>query len=113
MFQGREQAKLMDELRELLDGFPGIQAEVVTFLGDRLSETITGESSPVVVNVYGDDLDVIDEKAQEIASVLQSIPGGKNAQVTTPPGAPRMSVRLAERSVDAVWFPRAGGSGSD
>jgi CzcA family heavy metal efflux pump len=101
---GRKQAKLMDELRDLLDGFPGIQAEVVTFLGDRISETITGESSPVVVNVYGDDLDVIDDKAQEIASVLQGIPGGKNAQVTTPPGAPRMAVRLRNDRLTQFGF---------
>ena len=49
---GDVQAKLMDELRDMLDGFPGIQGEVVTFLGDRISETITGETAPVVVNVY-------------------------------------------------------------
>jgi Cu/Ag efflux pump CusA len=101
---GREQAKLMDDMRDLLDGFPGIQAEVVTFLGDRISETITGESAPVVVNVYGDDLDVIDDKAQEIVSVLQAVPGGKNAQVTSPPGAPRMAVRLRSDRLTQFGF---------
>jgi CzcA family heavy metal efflux pump len=91
---GRVQARLMKDIRAMLDDFPGIQGEVVTFLGDRISETITGESAPVVVNVYGDDLDAIDDKAQEIASALQAVPGGKNAQVSSPPGAPRMEVRL-------------------
>jgi Cu/Ag efflux pump CusA len=94
----------MDDLRDMLDGFPGIQAEVVTFLGDRISETITGESAPVIVNVYGDDLDLIDDKARDIARVLQSIPGGKNAQVTSPPGAPRMSVRLRTERLTQLGF---------
>ena len=103
---GKVQAKLMDDLRDMLDGFPGIQAEVVTFLGDRISETITGESAPVVVNVYGDDLDLIDEKAGDIKRVLSSIPGGKNAQVKSPPGAPRMAVRLrAERLAQLGFRP--------
>ena len=101
---GKVQAKLMDELRDLLDGFPGIQAEVVTFLGDRISETITGESAPVVVNVYGDDLDVIDDKARDVAQVLQSVPGGKNAQVKSPPGAPRMAVRLRPERLAQLGF---------
>jgi CzcA family heavy metal efflux pump len=101
---GKAQAKLMDDLREMLDGFPGIQGEVVTFLGDRISETITGESAPVVVNVYGDDLDVIDDKAREIARVLQSLPGGKNAQVKSPPGAPRMAVRLRTERLTQLGF---------
>jgi methylmalonyl-CoA mutase cobalamin-binding domain/chain len=57
--------KLMEEIRDILNGFPGISSEVVTFLGDRISETITGEVSPVVINVFGDDLDLIDDKAKE------------------------------------------------
>ena len=69
---GKVQAKLMDDIRDIAGRFPGIQAEVVTFLGDRISETITGESAPVVINVYGDDLDVIDDKAAEIAQVLNN-----------------------------------------
>ena len=61
----------MKEIGEILDSFPGIQSEVVTFLGDRISETITGEASPVVVNIYGADLDTIDAKAAEVAQVLR------------------------------------------
>jgi CzcA family heavy metal efflux pump len=101
---GKVQARLMDDLRDLLDGFPGIQGEVVTFLGDRISETITGESAPVVVNVYGDDLDVIDEKAREIAQVLHTVAGGTNAQVKSPPGGPRMAVRLRPERLTQLGF---------
>jgi CzcA family heavy metal efflux pump len=101
---GNVQARLMTDLREMLDGFPGIAGEVVTFLGDRISETITGESAPVVVNVYGDDLDLIDDKARDVARVLQALPGGKNAQVKSPPGAPRMAVRLRTERLTQLGF---------
>jgi CzcA family heavy metal efflux pump len=90
---GREQAKLMDEIREMLDEFPGVQSEVVTFLGDRISETISGEPAPVVISVFGEDLDVIDEKAKEIAQVLRTM-GAADVRVKSPPGSPRMAVRL-------------------
>ena len=62
----------MDDIRDMLDGYPGIQGEVVTFLGDRISESISGEAAPVVISVYGDDLDVIDDKANEIVQVLNN-----------------------------------------
>jgi CzcA family heavy metal efflux pump len=94
---GRRQAQLMDEIREILDSFPGIQSEVMTFLGDRISETISGETAPVVINVFGDDLDVIDDKAREIAQLLSDtniIRGVTDIQVKAPPGAPRVMVRL-------------------
>ncbi len=91
---GEEQEKLSKDIGEVLEGIPGIQSEVMTFLGDRIGETLTGETAPVVVNVYGDDLDQIDEKAGEIAEVLASVPGAKDVQVKSLPGAPRLEVRL-------------------
>jgi Cu/Ag efflux pump CusA len=65
----------------------------MTFLGDRIGETISGETAPVVVNVFGDDLDLIDAKAAEVADVLNGM-GAKDVEVKSPPGAPRMAVRL-------------------
>jgi CzcA family heavy metal efflux pump len=91
---GVDQAKVADEIRDALNEFPGLQSEVVTFLGDRLSETISGEVAPIVVNVFGDDLDVLDAKAREIANVLSSVPGHVDVKIKAPPGSPRTAIRL-------------------
>jgi len=91
---GEEEETMADEVRAILKGFPGIQYEVLTFLGDRIGETLTGETAPIVVNIFGDDLDVLDAKAQDVARVLNSVPGAADVQVKSPPGAPRMAVRL-------------------
>jgi len=104
---GKVQAKMMDDIRGVLDRFPGIQSEVVTFLGDRISETIAGESAPVVISVYGDDLDVLDDKAREIAQVLNNpklIQGTADVQVKSPPGAPRLAVRLRPERLTQFGF---------
>src|SRR5205823_336223 len=90
--------------REVLEGFPGIQSEVMTFLGDRIGETITGETAPVVINVYGADLDIIDDKAKEIARVLTGVRGAKDVQVKAPPGSPRMAVRLLPERLTQFGF---------
>jgi len=66
----------------------------LTFLGDRIGETISGETAQVVVNIFGDDLDVLDEKANEVAAVLNQVPGAADVQVSAPPGAPRVVIRL-------------------
>jgi CzcA family heavy metal efflux pump len=91
---GQEQGEIADDIRALLASFPGLQYEVLTFLGDRLSETIAGETAPVVVSIFGDDLDVLDAKAAEVAAVLKSVPGQADVQVKSPPGAPRIQVTL-------------------
>jgi len=91
---GAEQEETKGFIEGVLKGLPGLQFEVLTFLGDRIGETLTGETSPVVVNIFGDDLDVLDVKAREVAKVLDSVPGHADVQVKSPPGAPRIAVRL-------------------
>jgi Cu/Ag efflux pump CusA len=101
---GREEAKVQGEIRAALKKFPGIQSEVLTFLGDRIGETIAGETDQVIVNVFGEDLDVLDQKAAEIARILSSIHGSADVQVKSPPGAPRMAVRLRADRLTQLGF---------
>ena len=90
----QEQEGMGKAIDEILKKFPGIQFEVATFLGDRIGETLTGETAPVVVNVFGDDLDLLDAKAEEVAAVLNSVPGQADVKVKAPPGGPRVVARL-------------------
>ena len=91
---GKQQEEIADDIRTLLGSFPGLQFEVLTFLGDRLSETISGETAPIVVSVFGDDLDMLDSKAKDIAGALNTVPGHADVQVKSPPGEPRITIRL-------------------
>jgi CzcA family heavy metal efflux pump len=91
---GEDQEKVQDQIRDTLAKFPGIETEVLTFLGDRIGETISGETAQVVVNIFGDDLDVLDEKANEVAAALNKVPGAADVQVSAPPGAPRVMIKL-------------------
>jgi len=99
-----DQETVQNEIRETLATFPGIQTEVMTFLGDRIGETISGETAQVVVNVFGDDLDVLDAKAKEVAQVLKTIPGAADVQVSAPPGAPRLMIKLRPERLTQFGF---------
>jgi CzcA family heavy metal efflux pump len=99
----KDEAKAFDDVGKMLDKIPGINYEVKTFLGDRLGETIGGESQPVVINIYGDDLDELDNKAGEIVGVLTAL-GSPDAAVSSPPGSPIISVRLRGDKLTALGF---------
>jgi CzcA family heavy metal efflux pump len=101
---GDEQENVQKQIRDVLAKFPGVQSEVLTFLGDRIGETIAGETAQVVVNVFGDDLDTLDAKAGEIAEVLKKVPGAADVQVTAPPGAPRIAVKLRPERLTQFGF---------
>jgi CzcA family heavy metal efflux pump len=100
----RSQARAADDIRAVLAAHPGLQSEVLSFLGDRISETITGEVAPVVVNIFGDDLDVLDTKAREVADVLAAVPGAADVVVKSPPGAPLAAVHLRPARLAELGF---------
>ncbi len=101
---GGDQAMVQDDIRAMLAKYPGVQSEVLTFLGDRIGETIAGETAQVVVNIFGDDLDVLDRKAQEVAQALNQVPGAADVQISAPPGAPRMVVQLSPDRLTQFGF---------
>jgi len=90
-----KQAELaQSEIRNALAQFPGVTFAVNTFLTERIEETLTGYTASVVINIFGNDLDTLDSKAQEIARVVSNIPGAADVQVQSPPGTPQLMVRL-------------------
>lgn len=99
---GAGQQRVLDEIREILEAFPGINSEVNSFLTERIDETISGYTSPVVVNIYGKDLEALDRKAREVAAVMQDIEGAADVQLRAPPSEPQLEVRLDLDSL-AFW----------
>ncbi|MDF9392632.1 MULTISPECIES: efflux RND transporter permease subunit [Methylococcus] len=91
---GSEQQAVLDRLRDRLGAFPGIRAEVNTFLTERVNETISGYTSPVAVNLYGEDLDLLDRKARELAAEIGKMIGAADVQLRSPPGSPLAEIRL-------------------
>ncbi|MGH9356539.1 MAG: efflux RND transporter permease subunit, partial [Terriglobia bacterium] len=82
----------------------GAVFSVNNFLVERIDETISGYTSGVVVNIFGNDLNVLDQKAQEVASVLGGVPGVSNVQLQSPPGMPQVVVRLRPADVRRWGF---------
>ncbi|MBI3408746.1 MAG: efflux RND transporter permease subunit [Planctomycetes bacterium] len=103
---GEEAEFVMAEIREALIKFPGVSFKVMPFLAERIEETISGVTAQVVVNIFGDDLDVIDRQAALVREVLTQVPGSTDVELPYQPGAPEVVVRLrAERLRQFGFMP--------
>ncbi len=91
---GSEQQEVLDEIRDTLGEFPGLRFEAHNFLSERIHETISGYTTPVVVNVYGNDLDALDRKATEVAEVMKTIEGASGVLVQSSSETPLLQVSL-------------------
>lgn len=91
---GAGQQAVLERIRRTLEGFAGVNASANTFLTERIDETITGQTAPVVVEVHGSDLDVIDAQARQVALLAQKLPGAIGVAMQAPPVTPQLTVRL-------------------
>ncbi len=89
-----DQNEAEDALREILSHYPGLQSEVVTFLGDRISESLTGETADIAVKVFGDQLDTLDATGQRISQALRGTPGIADLQFKPQSGTPTFALQI-------------------
>ncbi|MFN8006811.1 MAG: efflux RND transporter permease subunit [Terriglobia bacterium] len=92
------------EIRGVLQKFPGAYFAIKTFLTERIEETISGVGAEVAVKIFGDDLDVMTQKAREVVHLLSGIEGAADVQLESLPGSPQMVVRLRSDRLMQLGF---------
>ncbi|MFN0025119.1 MAG: efflux RND transporter permease subunit [Parvularculaceae bacterium] len=96
---GKEEERVLGEIRRVLASYPGIQSEALTFLGDRIGESLSGETAAIAISAFGPDLDTLDRVAAAIAGVVAATPGAVDVQIKAPPGAPSLVIGLDARAL--------------
>ncbi|MDI1291119.1 MAG: CusA/CzcA family heavy metal efflux RND transporter [Methylobacter sp.] len=70
--------KLLDQIRKVMAQTPGIAFQFTQPIEMRVSEMLTGTRGDVAVKLFGTDLAVLNEKAQQIADILKNITGASD-----------------------------------
>jgi CzcA family heavy metal efflux pump len=93
--------KTLAEIQRVVDGYPGLYRDVLTYLKERIKEVLTGAGGSVVVRVYGPDLQTLRDKAAEIGKVMATVPGVSNLKVEPQVLVPQVQVRLKPEAAEA------------
>ncbi|MEO6320932.1 MAG: efflux RND transporter permease subunit [Polaromonas sp.] len=67
--------KTVAAIRETAEAYPGIQHTVHSYLRDKVSEVLTGAGNAIVVRIYGQKIEVLNQKAEEVRQALSGIKG--------------------------------------
>jgi len=105
---GWTQDDIADEMRRRLLRFPGVQVVMAQPISDRVDEMVTGVRSDVAVKIFGDDLETLRERAEEIARVAQAVPGLRDQRVERVGGQQYLNI-----AIDRKAIARAGLNASD
>jgi CzcA family heavy metal efflux pump len=103
---GKEAERVTDEIRQALLKFPGANFKIMPFLVERIEETLGGATAEVVVNIFGNDLNLLDAKAGEIREIIAGLKGAVDVAVEVQSGTPQMVARLrSDRLVQFGFTP--------
>jgi cobalt-zinc-cadmium resistance protein CzcA len=84
-------------IRERLKDLPGISLIMHQPIAQRVDEMVTGVRSQVAIKIFGDDLDALKRSADDIARVLNRIPGTQDLRVERLTGQHYLTVDIRRR----------------
>ena len=97
--RGWTQDDIAEALRDKLKALPGVQVVMAQPISDRVDEMVTGVRSDVAIKVFGDDLDMLKRKAEEIAKVAQTIQGAQDLRVERVTGQQYLSIDIDRQAI--------------
>ncbi|MFC7287386.1 CusA/CzcA family heavy metal efflux RND transporter [Herminiimonas glaciei] len=86
--------ELLQAIRDTVAKLPGNNYEFSQPIQLRFNELISGVRSDVAVKLFGDDMEVLNDTAAEIATVLGKIPGAAEVKVEQTTGLPMLTVNI-------------------
>ncbi|MEQ9221201.1 MAG: CusA/CzcA family heavy metal efflux RND transporter [Cyclobacteriaceae bacterium] len=92
--------ELIAEIKEMLDEkLTGVNLVFSQPVELRFNELLTGVREDVAVKLYGEDLDVLAQKAEQMAEIIQTIPGVGDVNPERTSGLPQMTVRYNRKKI--------------
>ncbi len=105
----REQT--IDEIRHAMEEIPGVVSSTEQPLAHLISHMISGVKAQIGIKLYGDDLDVLRNKAEEMKQRIAGVEGLADVMVEQQTNIPQLRIELNRAGLDAKWTASGGGDG--
>ncbi|MFQ5501645.1 MAG: efflux RND transporter permease subunit [Phycisphaerae bacterium] len=96
---GVDQEGIEDSIRESVADMPGVLANLTQPIEMTVDELLEGVRAELAVKVFGDDLEVLKRKADEIAAVVRDIRGAADIQVDQVSGMPQLLIQVNRQAI--------------
>jgi len=78
---GRSKAQIVDAMRRELEQRPGVVYNFSQPIKDRVEESISGIRGQIVIKLYGEDLDLMHDKLEQVKHILNDTRGSRDVEI--------------------------------
>ncbi|MEO6212090.1 MAG: efflux RND transporter permease subunit [Vicinamibacterales bacterium] len=82
------------KVQAVVDGYPGLYRDLLTYLRERIKEVLTGASATIVVRTYGPDFAALQGAAAQVRGVMSQVDGVIDLKVQAQVLVPQIEVRF-------------------
>lgn len=97
--KGWTQETIAEEMRRRLQHIPGVNLVVAQPISDRVDEMVTGVRADVAVKLFGDDLDLLIQKADEITRTATTIRGLRDSKIEKLGGQQYLNITIDRQTI--------------
>jgi cobalt-zinc-cadmium resistance protein CzcA len=99
------QAELVDVIRDEFEALPGQRISITQPIQQRIDEMTSGVKAQVAVKLFGDDFEVLQQKAEEMVRVLNDIPGAADVNPDPLNGLPVLQIKVKQAELARYDVP--------
>ncbi len=82
------------KIQEAVDRYPGLYHDLLTYFNERVDEVLEGSSEAIVVRIFGQDLNELRARADEVKDLMSNIPGVVEEHVDFQEDVPQIDVKV-------------------
>ena len=84
--------ELIEEMKEAVEIIPGVNYEFTQPIEMRFNELLEGVREDIAIKIYGEDINVLSQKAEEISKIIAGTEGIGDMKAEATTGLPQMTI---------------------
>jgi len=91
---GADYDSTANAIQDVVDGYPGLSRSVGSYANERVDADLGGSGRDVTARVYGENMSILHEKADEVVAAISAVDGVTDPRIEAPAEGPALEIEV-------------------